>query len=283
MALVRDEKHIRLRYGISQVGGVQGAGVVVFDDPDYAAIPVGATVHAFVDRPTEVTGAVDERGEVSDGGAAAGQVQPYIFEHAPYPPTFTAGFVTHRGLNRLLVASGTGKLTPFQAVPAWAAFAPTATGSLVQKGRKEHSIIMPGAPSSTPNLPQADRHLLRMRWTGTPAVGEVLGVGTGPGSDQTVAGTLANRKVAPGSVVITATYGANTLTIRDNGAGRLVGVIPATPNVNSASGTIDYVEGTFSLKFFPGPDVATNILASYEHTCRYNPLDAVVEWDSLRQ
>jgi hypothetical protein len=283
MSLVMDGKHIRLRYAVSEVGGVQGGGVEVFADSIEAAIPVGVTVFAVVDRPTEVTGAVDARGEVSDGGAAAGQVQPYVFEHAPYPPSFTAGSVAHRGLNRLLVTDGKGKVTPFQAVPAWAAFTAPVTGSLVQKGRKEHSFVMPGITGSTPNLAPADRHLLRMRWTGTVVAGENIGTGAGGIADQTITGTLANKKVAPGSVVITATYGGNTLTVRDTGRGRLVGVIPATPNVNSASGFIDYVEGTYTLKFFPAPDAATAILCNYEKDCRYNPLDAQVEWQSNLQ
>lgn len=286
MALVKDGKHIRLRYGISEVGGGgsgRGSGVVVFDGPTYAAPPIGALVHAIVDRPTDVTGAVDTRGDVSDGGAAASQVQPYAFEHAAVPASFTAGTIAWRTTNRVLVANGLGKLTPFQAVPAWAAFAAPATGSLVQKGRKEHLIQMPGTTGSTPGLAAADRHLIRLRWTGTPVAGENIGTGVGPLVDQTITKTLANRRVAPGSVVISATYGANTLTVRDDGAGRLVGVIPATPNVNSAAGFIDYVEGTLTLTFFPGPDLASAILCSYEAACRYNPLDAEVEWDSLLQ
>ena len=145
MALLRQETDGRLRFGpgVSAPGSRTGAGVVLFND-----VPVGALVLADVDRPTEIPGSTDgsSAGEQSDGIS-----QPYIFETASLPGPLTIGGVVATRLNHsVLVQSGNGVMTRVQVEPTWVALSPTQTGSLMQKGRKTHSVQMAGASGATP-------------------------------------------------------------------------------------------------------------------------------------
>ena len=161
-------KFFQLRMGIES-GERQQDGVLVFDD-----IPIGALVHCRVDRPTELVTA----------SLLPTDLQPYRFELAPPPANFTAGGVAFTreafgavppyvpsgappsSRNRVLIATGTGgPLTAEQHEPLWAAFAPVQDGSLRQKGKLVHALIMPGQTGATPELPQVERNLLRFRWS----------------------------------------------------------------------------------------------------------------------
>jgi hypothetical protein len=63
-----------------------------------------------------------------------------------------------------------------QREPVWAPFSPTAAAALAALGKEAHLLPMPGQASDTPGLPPADRHLLRVRWTGTAvALGATIG------------------------------------------------------------------------------------------------------------
>lgn len=171
MVVPTSTKQFQLRMGIES-GERQQDGVLVFDD-----IPVGATVHAWVNRPSELN-------EDSDLNVTP-RPQPYAFELAPPPAPFTVGGVLFNrdgfagipprvpsaanpsSMQRVLVTDGDGGVEARQEVPVWAAFGAPVTGSLVQNGRSNHAMVMPGHSSLTPNLPPSQRNLLRMRWSGT--------------------------------------------------------------------------------------------------------------------
>lgn len=272
------EERLRLGLGVSTPSDRGQMGVLIFRD-----IPAGALVTADMHRPTEIPGATDGAGgEVSDGGAGAAAsagIQPYAFELGIRPGPFTVGGVTYdRSANRLLVQSNNGILTAVQQEPAWAAFGSPQTGSLAQKGKKAHALQMPGVAGTNPNLKALDRRWLRLRWTATVVNNEILGAGTG--SKKLFTGTTAGKNIAPGSMTVTATVGGQAITLRDTGTGRIVGY-EATGGA-SADGTIDYVNGTFEIKFSTAPDNSTNVTASaYEKDCKYKPLDVRLEWDAL--
>jgi|CXWL01.1.fsa_nt_gi hypothetical protein len=297
MAIVRTTRDEVLRLGPGASGEesrLSGASLV------FADIPALGNVHAYVHRPTELKGAAGLFGvELSDGGAAAGATQPYRFELAQPPADFTVGgatFARPRTRQRVLVADGRGHFWVNQEVPAFAAFAPVQDGALVQCGRKEHMLPMPGN-----NVPAGATFLLRFRWVATAVVAEVqasppMTPGVPDGIRRSFRGQLGNltpnSRIAPGSVVFTATVTALALTIRDDGLGRLVGIRrDANGNVTAtADGLINYLTGQWSLDFGPPPpataivpDAATNISASYEHSCPYLPLDVHLEWDVLLQ
>lgn len=274
MVANRSTKYQHLRF--SHESDRDGGGVLVFDD-----IPVGATVHAQVDRPTELD-------EPSDGGAGAPALQPYTFELAPPPAQYTvAGVVFDRhggsppyvpagaaqsSRQRTLNVLTTGQLQREQHEPTWAAFAVPVVGSLPQKGSLEHTMLMPGAPALVPNLPPEQRNLLRFRWTGT-VVGvavtlEVLAAATQAGLPTW--GATGHVDLVPGSIVMS--LPTSLTTIRDDGNGRLVGP--------GGDGTIDYRTGAYQLTFKVAE--TGNLDAAYEHGCLYQPLDVVLSFDPLQ-
>ena len=302
MSAIRERRQDRLRFGI----GVSGpdartqSGVLVFTD-----IPPGTSVHAQVDRPTELLGdGFSTPGELSDGGAGATPpaTQPYRFEKAQFPAQFiTTGGVTFprpNSLNRVYTTDGKGVFMPTQEVPAFVVFAPVQDGALVQRGRKEHFIPMPGGTAG--NILTKDRSILRLRWTGTVVAGEVqvsppLAPNVPNGTTRKFTGQLGNLtpaiNIVPGSVAIVASaVGGNAVTIRDDGAGRLAGIHRAgTGQIDAAAdGTIDYLTGKYELNFgaaglLPAPDVASTFTAGYEKNCGYKPLDVNLSWDALLQ
>jgi len=185
MAIITTKDRARLRLGFDgrSVGAdasSRQAGVLIWGD-GREVIPVGSLVNARVDRPTLKQPDFDP----ADHDIPA--TQGYIFEHAPEPGAFTVGGAAFRGRQRVLhVAPGSaGVMQATQREPAWAAFSPSVTGLLVPEGNGRHpGIVMPGQAGSTPNLAPADRHLLRMRWLGTPAAVPVpQGPDAGPGFD----------------------------------------------------------------------------------------------------
>jgi len=273
MSIIRDEKHERLRFGVGEAGGERQAGVAL---AMFASIPVGSLVTARLDVPTELNTNVTQQGVNGATVAPSLAPQPYIFEHAAEPGPYTFGFVTQRGRNRVLAPTGLGPVNVRQEEPAWAAFAPTVVGSLKQKGKAVHLIQMPGGGGVNDNLKPEDRHLLRLRWTGTAIAGENIGTGTGAVQsilDKQLGGVAPKTRIAPGSVIVHYTLAAAPVTLRDDGKGRIVG--------NGADGFIDYFNGVITkLRFSPGADLASAITVDYEHSCLYQPLDAVVEYDA---
>jgi hypothetical protein len=284
MAIIRDERDARLRFGIG-VGntdivpgaaspsagtfgnfGRDGAGVLLFPD-----IPTNARVSAWVDRPTEIPGAIQgTEGEQSDGGL----LQPYAFEHAPNPPQVNFGAVPYMGSNRIFLPDGKGAFPAFQAVPAFAAFGVPVVGSLRQKGKAEHAIQMPG-----PNTSPSAREILRMRWTGTARAAQPWFTGDGVTKSFTFA--FAFRNLAPGSFLATVTIAGNVVTIRDDGGGRLVGYSTSGGAVvDSGDGYLDYVSGKGTIKFTTAPPAGA-VTAAFESDCLYKPLDVHLEWDAL--
>lgn len=152
---------------------------------------------------------------------------------------------------------------------------PIPVDGLIPKGRYNgHVVAWPVDPNGTvPNAGyQPAGELLRVRWTGTPELGETVDAGGNTG----FSATLAFPNVVPGSVVILATVGGNVITIRDDGAGRLVGQESTANEV--ADGTIDYLSGDIVLAFTAA--TAGNVDADYEHSCLYRPLDINLAWDA---
>lgn len=274
--------HSRLRFGVGSVGLSDGrgeireSGVVV-----YRSLPVGALVRVRMNRPTELP--------ETDAGAAgsAGATAPYAFEHAPVPATFkcgSGGAVVTDGQNRVRVTDGKGGFVPYGQVPVFAAFSAPVTGALVQKARALHLITM-ATLSSGHALLDSQRELLRLRWTGT-VQGSTLLV-TADGTAKKYSGKIVatHRKLVPGSIVITGTFGSAAFTARDDGAGRIIGVqVVSGVATLSIDGTFDYLDGNYTLVFADGagggPPDAAAINIAYEHSCNYIPLDADVEWDS---
>ena len=284
MAVITHKDQARLRLGFDgrSVGGDASSrqtGVLIWGDGK-EVIPVGSLVNARVDRPTLDQPAFDP----TDHFIAP--TQGYVFEHATEPGAFTVGGVSFRGRQRVLhVAPGNaGVMAPTQREPAWAVFAPSVTGSLVPEGNGRHpGIVMPGQTGATPNLPPADRHLLRFRWTGTAVAAAILQVLAG-GETQLGGPTFQIPGVpptdyfnlVPGSIVMTFP-GLPPIPIRDNGSGRLVGLGPAGERFD---GTINYLSGAWTLNMDPAVG-AGNLLVDFEHSCPYAPLDVEVEWDAL--
>ena len=361
MAVITHKDQARLRLGfdgrsVDVDASSRQTGVIVWGD-GREVIPVGSLVNARVDRPTLDQPAFDP----TDHFIAP--TQGYVFEHAPEPGAFTVGGVSFRGRQRVLhVAPGNaGVMAPTQREPAWAAFSPSVTGVLVPEGNGRHpGIVMPGQAGSTPNLAPADRHLLRMRWLGTPAAAPVpQGPDAGPGFDfaadaitrndggdwttefqlgdyvivtlatniandgtwgpitnvtagvltiasggltvsagdntavftrsnalVTLAGAetsigaatwgLAQRKnLVPGSIVITL---PGPFTVRDNGSGRLVALGAGGARFD---GTVNYLTGAWELNIANTVIGAGDVVATFEHSCPYAPLDVEVEWDAL--
>jgi hypothetical protein len=286
MAIIRDERHERLRFGVGEFTDMNGSqresGVAIFD-----RIPVGSLVTASLDVPTELTTNLVATGAI----LASLPAQAYIFERAANPVQYQAGGVSVRGRQRVLVQSGNGVMTPVQAEPDWAAFAPSHAGAIVQKGKKYHSIQMPGG---TPggggdfNLKDADRNLLRLRWTATARVAQALAAATGAKQTYsaiqllTVA-ALPATNIAPGSLVINFTKpGPAAAKLRDNGRGRIVGIggVDGNGNALGGDGFIDYLTGIFTFTFQAGAAAVAAVTADFEHSCAYQPIDALLEWDA---
>jgi hypothetical protein len=303
MGLVVTERHGRLRFGVgvSGIASREMGAVLVWDD-----IPIGSLVHARVMQPTELN-------TPSDGGAGATTPRPakYAFERAPLPgPLAFAGYTplvggatraaVGRTQARLLGTDGKGGVTPVQPIPVFAAFPAPQTGSLFQLGRANHSLQMRGVTGDSPALKPADRDLLRLRWTGTAVVGEVVtaldpatGAATPPdGTLRSFAGQLAGRSVAPGSFsMVVSDVGGAALTVRDDGNGRISG-FRADANGNivaQGDGLIVYEQGTFTIRFgtptggFPTAAAAATMTAGYEKDCLYLPLDVQLGWDAQEQ
>lgn len=267
MAIFPQETNERLRLGIG-VSGLDSrgqSGVLVFKE-----IPVGALVRADVDRPVELNEAPDA------------VLQGYTFEIAPAPGPFTAGVTFDRSANRVLYASGNGRLQVVQLVPIWAAFGAPEVGSLDQRGKKYHNLQMPGFTGATPNLAEKNKRWLRLRWTGTAAAALPEVLATGDGTKKTFSGVFVHQNIVPGTMVITAVIGGKTVTLRDNGDGRVVGQDTTTANGDSGDGYVDYVAGTYSIVFSAAPDGASPVQATaYERDCTYKPLDVHLTWDAL--
>jgi len=84
-------------------------------------------------------------------------------------------------------------------------------------------------------------------------------IGAGNGTLKFFSGQFANDDVAPGTVTITATVSAGSVTMADtNGDGLLDGA--------AGSGRIDYATGFFTIAFPTAPDNSTNVTAGYSHT-----------------
>lgn len=289
MAIVVQQEHARLRLspGVTGLDSRVSAGVLMWLD-----VPLNSPVTAYVDRPSELL--ESDKGGLGGQGAVTPSLAPYKFERGPVPAAFVAGDTLWRTRNRILVSNGAGALIPYQMVPTWVAFAAPQTGSLAEKGRKTHQFSMPGGATKP-----ADRNILRMRWTGTVAAGEVedarlVDPVTGAaapvdGVRKKYKGTLLHASVVPGSVILHATVGGGALVVQDTGDGRLVGLLlDSAGNVLAqADGIIDYLSGVFTINFGTPtsgpPDAATSITVDYEYGCQYLPLDAIVEWDSLLQ
>lgn len=148
---------------------------------------------------------------------------------------------------------------------------------LVPKGRYNGFIpVWPTDPNGdVPNSGHTPAGaILRVRWTGTPILAESLGaVGA-----TVYSVTLSERDIAPGSVVVTTEVGGNALILRDDGAGRIVG--QELTGGASCDGTINYRTGEVVLTFSAVTTGGGNVLADFEHSCLYLPIDVTLEWDA---
>jgi len=277
MAIITHKDRARLRLGFDgrSVGAdasSRQAGVLIWGE-GRETIPVGSLVNARVDRPTLKQPDFDPADHVIPA------TQGYVFEHAPLPTAFTVGGAAFRGRQRVLhVAPGSaGVMLATQREPVWAAFAPSVTGLLVPEGNGRHpGIVMPG-----PAVAPADRHLLRMRWLGTPVVAAILQVLAGGetslgGATFQIPGApgVDYFNLVPGSIVMTF---PGPLVVRDNGAGRLVALGAGGQRFD---GTINYLTGAWTLALSVAA-AAGNLTVDFEHSCDYAPLDVEVEWDAL--
>jgi hypothetical protein len=284
MSIVQSGTKARLRF--NHRGGADGArqllGVVIED-----RIPGDSPLYIDVDQPTALP--------QSDEGQQDGTIfpaQPFVIEEADRPLVVSAGGVSFRKrIPTLSVLPGAPSVgSNFVEVgnqPAWAAVgsltpAVPATG-LVPKGR--YAGFVPAWPLDPNGSVPGSGHrpggrLLRVRWAGVAEAAEIIDGGSNAGFTfvlQDTGATADARDIAPGSVEITATIGGNALVIRDDGAGRLYGW-EATGGTY-ATGTIDYRTATVTLSFSTATD-AVNVLADYEHTCLYLPLDVSLRWDA---
>jgi hypothetical protein len=139
---------------------------------------------------------------------------------------------------------------------------------------------MPGQAGATPNLALDDYHLLRLRWLGTPVAAATLlalaGGETTIGAPTFQTAGVDRFNLVPGSIVMTFPA-PGSFVVRDNGAGRLVGLGPLGERFD---GTINYLTGAWTLDLSPAATVG-NLLVDFEHSCDYAPLDVEVEWDAL--
>jgi hypothetical protein len=75
---------------------------------------------------------------------------------------------------------------------------------------------------------------------------------------EVVGGVKPQKRILPGSVVVTATVGAATVTITDDGAGVLSDV------GGTNTGTINYATGAIDLNYATAPDNATNVTVTWK-------------------
>jgi hypothetical protein len=281
MAIITHKDRARLRLGfegrsIDADASSRQTGVIIWGE-GREVIPIGSLVNARVDRPTLKQPDFDPADHVIPA------TQGYIFEHAARPGAFTVGSASFRGRSRTLsVEPATpGVFIARQREPVWAAFAPSATGLLVPEGNGRHpGIVMPGQAGATPNLALDDYHLLRLRWLGTPVAAATLlalaGGETTIGAPTFQTAGVDRFNLVPGSIVMTFPA-PGSFVVRDNGAGRLVGLGPLGERFD---GTINYLTGAWTLDLSPAATVG-NLLVDFEHSCDYAPLDVEVEWDAL--
>ena len=294
MSIVLSGAEYRLRY--NHRGGADGArqllGVVIEE-----RVPGDSPLYIDVDQPTALPQTdYAQRNVGSPAPPAAppvsGPAQPFVIESAPRPLVVSAGGVSFRKrvptLSVLPGAPSVGsRFVEVGIQPTWAAvgsLAPAvpATG-LVPKGRYAGFVpVWPFDPNgSVPGSGQKPGgHLFRIRWAGVAEAAEVIDGGGNTGFTFVLqdTGTVVDAfDIAPGSVLIDATIGGNTLLVRDDGAGRLYGW-EATGGAY-ATGTIDYRTATLTIVFSVATDAA-NVTADYEHTCLYLPLDVSLRWDA---
>lgn len=281
MAVVPAQRFSRLRLapaaaapvmvvGVGALAGIEAPlqrtkGVIEWPD-----IPAGVPVHARLDFPLDW---VPEGGTLQSidvgsrgvGAIPAGTLMTYRFEHgAPPNVTLPGGAVVRRTTKRILVNSGNGLMTPYQANPAYAAFAAPQGGTLAQKGKLENFFTMPGLAAGEV------QEWLRLRWVGTQVVGATLIAAGGLLAWQNIIWTAAqHRNLVPGSIQVTLPTSGGVLL--DTGDGRLVGA--------AGDGIVDYVSGVWKLNSRVAE--TGNILVTYEHSILYSPLDCDISWDSL--
>ena len=286
MSIVLSGAKHRLRYNHS--GGADGSrkllGVVIED-----RIPGNAPVFINVDQPT-----VLPQTDAAQRDGVSGPAQPFVIESARVPLVTSAAGVTFRKrIITLSVLPGApsfgsrfvevGKEPDWSPVGTLTPVIP-ATG-LVPKGR--YAGFIPDWDFD-PNAEVPDSghspggELFRIRWTGTAEAAEVIDAGGNTGFTFTLQDTGTSEDavdIAPGSVIVSVTIGGNVMAVRDDGAGRMLGQEIVTNGVESAIGTIDYETGVITLAFSVATDAA-NVLADYEHTCLYLPLDVNLSWDA---
>lgn len=294
MSIVQSGAQHRLRF--NHRGGADGArqllGVIIEQ-----RIPGDSWVKFTFDQPSELP--------QSDAiirspllGPASNSPVKFVVEAAPRPTvTSVAGSVPFRNRQRVLSVGGAipnGVMMVSQVEPAWAAQALTPVipaGGLVLKGRHTGMIATwPRDPASGPaftGVPGSGHvpvgQLLRVRWLGTALAGVTLATATGGESAYSgqFAGGTTRLNLAPGSIVINALVGGVAIVVRDTGDGRLVGQQAVAPFAR-ADGEVDYVAGTFSLRFSANP-TAGAITTDFEHATSYLPVDIDLSWDSEAQ
>lgn len=288
MSIVTSGAAHKLRFG--HRGGADGArqlGGVVIE----TRVPGDQLVRFIFDYPVEFP-QVDAVLQSPVLGPTNLTPVKFVVESAPRPTVVAAAGVSFRGRQRTLSAGGAlgnGVLVAAQVEGAWATQATTPaipSGGLVPKGRHIGIVAAwPRDPASGPaftGVPNSGQvpvgQLLRVRWVGATAVAAGVLSSAPNGTLKTFTLAFAGQKLAPGSLVITATVGAAPMTIRDTGDGRLVGQQATT--LVRADGEVDYVAGTATITFSTAPDNATNITGNYEHTTNYAPLDIDLQWDA---
>lgn len=250
-------------------------GVLLFED-----IPAGANVHARVSWDHNLLD--DGRGGRAVGTLPAGILQPYAFELAPFPdPSAQLGLPAGqlRTMKRIIVGpgggpGGSGRPAHYQSTPTFAPFAPVQDGILVQSGKAQHTLVMPGQPADTPELSVRDRNILRFRWVGTPVAAAVLAAVAADTALEDIQWVSAHRNLVPGSIRVT--LPTSTLHLRDDGRGRMV---TESGEAFAGDGVVDYQSGAFQMRF--GVAETGNILVDYEHDCAYEGLDLHLSWDAL--
>ncbi len=247
--------------GLIVSGTALNDGIYIIEDVTATVITVAATLAA--------------EGPLAGGESLQGTptlAQPYQFEHgAPPDVTLPGGAVVPRTGKRFIIPSAAapfGPVTYVQEVPAYAPFSPAVGASLFQHGRTEHFFQMPGY--GTPP-PQEYQEWLRLRWVGVPQALATMVVLAAEQVFHDVTWHNLARDLAPGSISVTLPTSGGTLL--DDGRGRLVG--------EDGDGLVDYETGAWWIRTAIAE--TGNLQVAYEHSCRYQPLDVNISWDSLLQ